>query len=154
MHSYLRDRQSRSIIRLSRHAPFPSIARQAIAKQSAERGDVCNICTPFAREEDLIGPVNHHVPQQIGPDFMLRMFLAGVGGLIDWNQAHKPHQQTNPVMATSVVIALHVPGHLARSGLVPLTFRSLNSFRRPFVRMPRGFCRSAMNVADAGYRTH
>ena len=27
------------------------------------------------------------------------------------------------------------------NGLVPLTFRSLNSFMQPFVQMPRGFCR-------------
>ena len=38
-------------------------------------------------------------------------------------------------------------------GLVTLLFRSLSSFRRPFVRKPRGFFHPAMNVADAGYRT-
>ena len=31
----------------------------------------------------------------------------------------------------------------AVNGLVPLTFRSLNSFMRPFVRRPRGFCHLA-----------
>jgi hypothetical protein len=39
-------------------------------------------------------------------------------------------------------------------GLVPLTFRSPNSFMRPSVRMPRGFCPRAMNDGGAGYRTH
>ena len=41
-----------------------------------------------------------------------------------------------------------------QSGLVPFTFRSLNSFIRPFFRMPRGFCRLAMSGGGAGYRTH
>ena len=39
-------------------------------------------------------------------------------------------------------------------GLVPLTFRSLNSFMRPFSRMPRGFCRRAMSGGGADCRTH
>ena len=39
-------------------------------------------------------------------------------------------------------------------GLVTLTFRSLNSFMRPFVQMPRGFCRLATSGVGAGYRTH
>ena len=38
-------------------------------------------------------------------------------------------------------------------GLVTLAFRSLNSFRQPFVRRPRGFCHPAMNAAAADYRT-
>ena len=42
---------------------------------------------------------------------------------------------------------------IVRNGLVTLLFRSLSSFRRPFVRKPRGFFHPAMNVADAGYRT-
>ena len=40
-----------------------------------------------------------------------------------------------------------------RIGLVPLRFRSLTSFRRPFVRMARGFCRLAMSGGGAGYKT-
>lgn len=39
------------------------------------------------------------------------------------------------------------------SGLVPLTFRSHNSFMRPFARKPRGFYRLAMNGDGAGYKT-
>ena len=38
-------------------------------------------------------------------------------------------------------------------GLVTLAFRSLNSFRQPFVRRPKGFCHPAMNAAAADYRT-
>ena len=38
-------------------------------------------------------------------------------------------------------------------GLVPLTFRSHNSFMRPFARKPRGFYRLAMNGDGAGYKT-
>ena len=41
----------------------------------------------------------------------------------------------------------------ATSGLVPLTFRSHNSFMRPFARKPRGFYRLAMNGDGAGYKT-
>ncbi|WP_052245196.1 phage late control D family protein [Halocynthiibacter namhaensis] len=38
-------------------------------------------------------------------------------------------------------------------GLVPLTFRSLNSFMRPFAQKPRDFSRQAMSGDGAGYRT-
>ncbi|WP_082005649.1 RHS domain-containing protein [Halocynthiibacter namhaensis] len=40
-----------------------------------------------------------------------------------------------------------------RFGLVPLTFRSLNSFMRPFAQKPRDFSRQAMSGDGAGYRT-
>ena len=40
------------------------------------------------------------------------------------------------------------------TGLVAFTFRSLNSFMRPFVRMPRGFCHLAMSDVGAGYKSH
>jgi hypothetical protein len=40
----------------------------------------------------------------------------------------------------------------AQTGLVTLRFRPLNSFMRPFVRRPRGFCRLAMSGDGAGYR--
>ena len=39
-------------------------------------------------------------------------------------------------------------------GLVPLRFRSLNSFMRPFVQMPRGFYHPAMSDGGAGYKSH
>jgi hypothetical protein len=38
-------------------------------------------------------------------------------------------------------------------GLVALTFRSLNLFMRPFVRMPRGFCHLAMSEVGVGYKS-
>ena len=41
-----------------------------------------------------------------------------------------------------------------RFGLVAFTFRSLNSFVQPFVRMPRGFCYLAMSDVGAGYKSH
>jgi hypothetical protein len=40
-----------------------------------------------------------------------------------------------------------------RTGLVTVTFRSLNSFMRPFVRKPRGFSRRAMSGGDADCRS-
>ena len=40
----------------------------------------------------------------------------------------------------------------SNSGLVPLTFRSPNSFRQPFVQRPRDFCHLAMSVAAVDYR--
>ena len=39
-------------------------------------------------------------------------------------------------------------------GLVPLRFRSLDSFMRPFVQMPRGFCHLAMSDGGVDYKTH
>ena len=43
--------------------------------------------------------------------------------------------------------------HKSHIGLVPLTFRSLNSFMRPFVQMPRGFYHPAKG-GGADCRTH
>jgi hypothetical protein len=40
-----------------------------------------------------------------------------------------------------------------RFGLVPLAFRSLNSFKLPFVRTPRGFCRLTTSAVAADCRT-
>ena len=37
-------------------------------------------------------------------------------------------------------------------GLVPLTFRSHNSFSQPFVQRPRDFCDLVMSVAAVDYR--
>lgn len=36
---------------------------------------------------DLIGSVDHHIPQQIGPDLMLWVLLARGGLLVDRNQS-------------------------------------------------------------------
>ena len=40
------------------------------------------------------------------------------------------------------------------NGLVALTFRSLNSFMRPFVRMPMGFCHLATSACGVCYKNH
>jgi len=48
--------------------------------------------------------------------------------------------------------ALNEP--LMRDGLVALTFRSLNSFMRPFVRMPMGFCHLATSACGVCYKNH
>jgi hypothetical protein len=39
------------------------------------------------------------------------------------------------------------------NGLVPLVFRTVNSFMRPFAQMPRYFCRLTTNGDDAGYNS-
>lgn len=54
---------------------------------------------------------------------MLRVLFSGVGFLIDWDQAHEPHQTTYPVTAEFTVIALHVPYHFAR--YVPMRLQKL-----------------------------
>jgi len=43
---------------------------------------------------------------------------------------------------------------VAKHGLVALTFRSLNSFMRPFVRMPMGFCHLATSACGVCYKNH
>ena len=43
-------------------------------------------------------------------------------------------------------------GYRFGHGLVPLTFRSLNSFMRPFVQMPRGFYHPAMSACALDYK--
>jgi len=67
-----------------------SIARQAIAKQSAERGNIGDVGAP-----DLIGASNRQFLQQVRVNFVLWMFLAGIRGLIDRHEAHEPHQATD-----------------------------------------------------------
>jgi hypothetical protein len=60
----------------------------------------------------------------------------------------KELRETLDLMATAVASMSN-----RIDGLVPVAFRSLDSFRQPFVRRPRGFCRPAMNAAAVGYRT-
>ena len=43
---------------------------------------------------------------------------------------------------------------VGKDGLDPFTFRSLNSFMRPFAQKPRDFSRRAMSGDGAGYRTY
>jgi hypothetical protein len=62
-----------------------------------------------------------------------------------WCRWRAAFARGGPVGRTSGALAI---------GLVTLTFRSLNSFRLPFVRRPRGFCLLTMNDAVVDYRTH
>ncbi|MFT5272755.1 MAG: hypothetical protein ACI85V_002778, partial [bacterium] len=64
----------------------------------------------------------------------------------------RPTMEAVNVHAAAVDVGSRL--HMAAVGLVPLTFRSLNSFMRPFVRLPRGFCLPAMNGGGADCRTH
>jgi FKBP-type peptidyl-prolyl cis-trans isomerase FkpA len=50
------------------------------------------------------------------------------------------------------LLSVSSPPKLIEAGLVPLTFRSPNSFMQPFVQRPRGFCPPAMNGVGAGYK--
>jgi hypothetical protein len=85
----------------------------------------------------LVRAVDHDVPEQIRPDIMLWMLLAGIWFLIDWYQAHETHQPTDPVTdpvtATLVVMALHMPGHLARSVSRRLQELLINDLHEPQV---------------------
>ena len=62
---------------------------------------------------NLIGSNNRQLPQQVGVNLLLRMLFAGVGRLVDWNQAHKSHQAANTVTAAFVAPTLHITRHLA-----------------------------------------
>jgi hypothetical protein len=55
------------------------------------------------RTPDLVWPVDHHVPQQVWPYLMLRMFLAGVGFLVDRHQPHEAHQPPHPMITQPAV---------------------------------------------------
>ena len=79
-------------------------------QEATPHRDISDICAP-----DLVRPVDHHIPQQIGPDLMLRVFLAGIGLLIDRHQPHEAHQSADTMTPAFVIVALHVSGHLARS---------------------------------------
>ncbi len=79
-------------------------------KAICREGDVSDVCAP-----NLIGSINHHIPKQIRPDLVLWMLLAPVWLLINRNQPHEPHQRVRAMAAACVVVALHVPSHLARS---------------------------------------
>lgn len=67
------------------------------------------------------------------PDLVMRMLFTCVALLIDRNQTHKPHQAPDPVAATLVIVALHIPGHLTRS--IPRRFQELfvDDFHEPQV---------------------
>jgi hypothetical protein len=54
---------------------------------------------------------------------MLRMFLAGIGLLVDRHQPHKAHQPAYPVPPALVTLSLHISRHL--TGPVPGRFQEL-----------------------------
>ena len=64
------------------------------------------------------------------------------------NQSLQPFEDTSEVKADG--------GHfdVKAVGLVTLAFRSLNSFMRPFVRMPRGFFHLATSAVVVDYKNH
>ena len=57
-----------------------------------------------------------------------------------------------PVPGPNEVLLRVLTAGVNNTGLVPLTFRSPNSFMQPFVQRPRGFCPPAMNGVGAGYK--
>ena len=70
----------------------------------------------------------------------------------DYVKAFAEHIQCDPELAQELYFKHKVTEAL--DGLVPLTFRSPNSFMRPFAQMPRGFCRLAMSGGGADCRPH
>ena len=70
--------------------------------------DIGDICAP-----DLVRPIDHHIPQQIGPDLLLPVLLAGVGFLIDRHQPHEAHQSPDTITTAFVIVQLHLPSHLS-----------------------------------------
>ena len=189
IHSYFRDRHSRSIIRLSRHVPFPSMLilifasistsihaplvnwlpwsllkisggpcfAKASFKASTQKSASFDHCPrtnggqglivrqpprqdlaavpihdrhqieePTAhrnvgnvRAPDLVRAINHHVAQQVWPDLMLWMLLAGIWLLVDRNQTHKPHQPTHTVTAAFMALPLHEACHSLTDRVFP-----------------------------------
>jgi hypothetical protein len=71
-------------------------------EEPASLRDVADINTP-----DLVGAGDRQCPQQIGPDLMLRMLLAGVRCLIDRYQPHLAHQAAYPVATAFMALPLH-----------------------------------------------
>ncbi len=73
-------------------------------QKSAPHRNVGDINAP-----DLIWPINRQPPEQVRVNLMLRVFLARVWRLIDWNQAHKPHQAAHTMATAFVTLPLHIP---------------------------------------------
>ena len=104
-------------------------------QEPASYWDVGNIGAPH-----LVWVINQHIPQQIWPDLMLRIFLTGIWFLIDGQQSHETHKTADPMAATLVVVALHVTRHLARS--VP------RRFQEPHPRVSDLLCMSSLSHAS------
>ena len=41
--------------------------------------------------------------------------LAGIGLLVDWHEAHQPHETSDPFLVHEMVVIPQVPGHLAHA---------------------------------------
>ena len=61
---------------------------------------------------DLIGPVDHQVPQQIRVNPVFRVGIAGSWRLIDRLQAHQTHQTPNAMTADAKAFAAQLTHHL------------------------------------------
>ncbi len=59
----------------------------------------------------MVRAVNYCILQQVRPDLVLRVFLTGVGLLIDRDQTHKTHQPADTVAAAFMAFPSHVPCH-------------------------------------------
>lgn len=77
-------------------------------QEASTHRNVGDVCAP-----DLVRAVNHRVAQQIGPNLVLWVLLAGVGLLIDGYQPHEAHQPPDTMTAAFMALPLHVTGHLA-----------------------------------------
>ena len=66
----------------------------------------------------------------------------------------KPQELLNAIYSGPFVTLAKTEFSNSQNGLVALTFRSLNSFMRPFVRMPMGFCHLATSACGVCYKNH
>lgn len=77
-------------------------------QEPAPHRNIGNIGAP-----NLVRAVDHHVAQQVWPNLVLWMLLAGAWFLVDRNQTHQAHQSPYTVPTTSMPVPLHVARHLA-----------------------------------------
>ena len=66
-----------------------------------------------ARAEDLIGTGDGQPVQQVRPDLLAWILLAGVQYLVDRRQSREPHQPAHTMAPASVTPPPHVSSHLA-----------------------------------------
>ena len=110
------------------------------------------------REGDIIFATlreNYPDKQDIAPWLCARLHIDHPESVMPDETDEEAPQSPPPHVASNVVPLVRGTELIdAARGLVPLTFRSLNSFMRPFAQMPRGFCHPAMNGGGADCRTH